>query len=98
MRNFRYLICLAALLIATFSSISISAEKIQITKNGEALFPIIISENASQNLKDLAGELAFYLKSITGAEFEIKTGNGKNGIVIGTIQQFPDNKILYSVE
>ncbi len=93
MRNFRYLICLAALLIATFSSISISAEKIQITKNGEALFPIIISENASQNLKDLAGELAFYLKSITGAEFEIKTGRGNNGIVIGTIQQFPDNRI-----
>lgn len=80
-------------LLLVFCSICLCAEKIEIAKNKKALVPIIISENAGENIKNLAKELAYYLKKITDADFEIKTSNEKSGIILGTIQEFPEKTI-----
>jgi hypothetical protein len=66
-----------------------SAVTIQLAKDGKALLPIIISEKASQSTQAVAAELAEYLKRISGATFEIKTGGGESGIVLGTLAEFP---------
>ncbi|MEO6907456.1 MAG: hypothetical protein ABI210_06160, partial [Abditibacteriaceae bacterium] len=65
------------------------AATIQLAQNGKALLPIVISPNASDETKAVASQLADYLKQISGADFSIQTGDGKSGIVLGTIAQFP---------
>ncbi len=79
-------------------AVSFAAEKIHLAAKGKALMPIVISENADENIKKLASELAYYLKAITGAEFEIKTENSDSGIIVGTIGQFPEEKIAQKLE
>ncbi|MGB9642261.1 MAG: DUF4838 domain-containing protein [Candidatus Ratteibacteria bacterium] len=81
--------------IAFFSAIFLTinhvfaADNIQIAANEKALVPVVISEHASENIKKLANELIEYLNKISGAKFEIKTGDGSTGIIVGTIEEFP---------
>lgn len=65
---------------------------------GKALLPIVIAENASPRVKDTAAELAAYLGRITGAEFTVQAGDGKSGIVLGTLAQFPDPTLSEPLE
>lgn len=58
--------------------------------NGKALVPIVISEKASPRTKQVADELARYLGQIAGAKFEVVTGDGAKGIVLGTLAEFPN--------
>ena len=62
----------------------------RLAADGKALLPIVISPLASQGTKDIAAELAGYLGRVTGAEFTVQTGDGAEGIVLGTLVQFPD--------
>jgi len=62
---------------------------LQLAQNGEALLPIIISAKASDATKAVAKELASYLGRISGATFEVKTGDGTSGIVLGSMKDFP---------
>jgi hypothetical protein len=45
---------------------------------------------ASQKTQAVADELAKFLGRISGAEFSVKPGDGSQGIVLGTIAEFPD--------
>lgn len=54
-----------------------------------ALLPIVISEKAGDATKLAAAELKKYLDQMSGASFEIKTGDGQSGIVLGNIAEFP---------
>src|SRR5688572_7261274 len=58
-------------------------------QNGQATLPIVVSKQASDATKAVAAELAVYLKRMTGAAFETKTGDGSTGIVLGTLNDFP---------
>jgi hypothetical protein len=60
-----------------------------LAQNGQALLPIVIAEKADTGTKALAEELADYLKQISGATFEVKAGDGSEGIVVGTLDEFP---------
>ena len=76
---------------------SASAATVALAKDGKSLMPIVIAADASENIKSIAAELAQYLEKLCGAKFEITIGDGKSGIVLGTIQQFPNaalNKAL----
>jgi hypothetical protein len=71
-----------------------SAMPIFLAKDGKAQLPIVIAPGASQSTKAVANELAQVLEKISGAKFEIKTGEVKNnqlpgGIVLGTLKEFP---------
>ncbi|MEO6906566.1 MAG: DUF4838 domain-containing protein [Abditibacteriaceae bacterium] len=62
---------------------------LQLAEDGKALLPIVISEKASASTQAVAKELADYLSRISGATFEVKTGDGTTGIVLGTMADFP---------
>jgi hypothetical protein len=72
--------------------------EILIATDGQARLPIVISPNAPAETKALAEELAKYLKQISGADFQIKTGNDSEGIVLGTIQEFPNPALTSALE
>lgn len=57
--------------------------------DGKALLPIVIAPNASVDVQATANELATYLKQITDATFDVKTGDGSSGIVLGKLGDFP---------
>src|SRR5436189_4213769 len=74
------------LLLANASSF---AAEIPLARDGRALLPIVLSAKAADSTRKTAAELAGYLKKITGATFEIQTGDGSTGIVLGTLDEFP---------
>lgn len=61
-----------------------------LAQKGKALLPIVLSPNASAGTKAVAAELAGYLRKISGTEFEVVTGDGARGVVLGTLAEFPD--------
>ncbi len=64
-----------------------------LASNGKALLPIIISPRASARTQAVAAELAGYLNRITGAAFEVRTGDGSGGIILGTLADFPNPQL-----
>lgn len=66
-----------------------SKTTIVLAANGKSLLPIVISAKASDATKAVAAELAGYLKRVSGGTFEVTTGDGKTGIVLGTLADFP---------
>ncbi len=69
-----------------------------LAKNGKALLPIVLSAKASDATKAVAKELAESLKRISGASFEIQTGDGSYGLVLGNIQEFPVPALAKALE
>lgn len=78
--------------IAQITPVTRNASKSQATlilaKDGKAMLPIVVSDKATNSTKAVAAELAAYLKRISGAEFEVKSGDGSSGIVLGTLADF----------
>src|SRR5215468_6082673 len=70
----------------------------QLASDGKATMPVVISERASDGTKRVAAELTEYLSRITGARFEVKTGDGKQGIVLGTLADFPNPELVKPLE
>src|SRR5688500_9851327 len=63
--------------------------RLQLAAKGKALLPVVISLQASAGTKAVAAELAEYLQRISGATFDVKSGDGTSGIVLGTLAEFP---------
>ena len=66
-----------------------SEKSLLLAEGGKAFQKIVISANASNDIKTTAAYLAEKLEKISGAKFEIETGDGCNGIVLGTMADFP---------
>lgn len=79
----------AAQITPTTRNATASKTTLALAANGKALLPIVISAKASDATKAVAAELAAYLKRISGATFEVTTGDGTSGIVLGTLADFP---------
>ena len=77
------------LINATTRNDTPSKVTLQLAQNGKALLPIVISAKASASTQAVAKEMAELLKRISGATFEVKTGDGTSGIVIGNQDEFP---------
>ena len=60
-------------------------EEFVLAENGKARAPIVLSQGATERQHELAAELADYLERISGAEFEVVTGDDTEGIVLGTL-------------
>jgi len=67
-----------------------AAERLLLAENGAARLPVVVAQDASESTRQVAAELAEYLGRITGAKFDVTTGDGVRGIVLGTLAQFPD--------
>jgi len=77
---------------------------ILLAENGRALVPIVISEAAMtttnkyqwglvtpvDGLRQVAEDLAANLERMTGAQFTVTTGDCSRGIVLGTLDEFPE--------
>ncbi|HEV7282963.1 MAG TPA: DUF4838 domain-containing protein [Pirellulaceae bacterium] len=78
---------LAASLLAPATTFAAEAT---LAEAGESKMPVVISPKASPATRAVADELARFLGKISGATFEVSEGDGTQGIVLGTIGQFPD--------
>ena len=74
---------------------SVSKIAFPLAKDGKALAPIVISEKAGPYTKLVAAELQKYLSQMSGAKFEVETGNGESGIVLGTRGEFPTGRLRF---
>jgi len=74
---------------ATTRNEKASPATLQLARGGKALLPIVISDKASAGTKAVAADLKKYLDQMSGANFEIKTGDGTSGIVLGNKDEFP---------
>lgn len=61
-----------------------------VANEGRAIAPVIVSPNASAATKATAAEFADFLSRMSGGRFEVQTGDGSKGIVLGTLADFPD--------
>lgn len=77
-----------AIALISFVASCLATESFHLAEHGKALMPIVISPQASEQTKAVAAELASYLRQITGAAFEVKAGDGTQGLVLGTKAEF----------
>lgn len=75
-------------LLAVMSTTVVAAET-RLAAGGKALLPVIVSPGASERTRTAAGELAEFLGRISGARFEVETGDGTTGIAVGVPTDFP---------
>ncbi len=70
-----------------------NAPHVALSANSQARHAIVIAPTASEKSREQAKVLADYLQRISGAAFEVKTGDGQSGIALGTAQEFPKLKL-----
>jgi hypothetical protein len=75
-----------------------TAAEVRLANGGKAMLPVVISAKASDGTRKVAAELADYLGKIGGARFEVQTGNGATGIVLGTLAEFPHPELDKALE
>lgn len=86
------------LLAADMPALCARAPATRLAAGGKALLPVVVSEKASDGTKKVAAELAGYLQRISGAEFVVAAGDGKRGIVLGTLEEFPHPELAKALE
>lgn len=69
-----------------------------LAEGGRARQSIVLSPRASDATRAVATKLAEYLRKMTGAAFEVTTGDGSRGIVLGTLAEFPDPALEKALE
>ncbi len=67
-----------------------SPTRVSLAVDGESLETIVTGEGASDRTREAATTLARYLSRITGAEFELSTGDGRHGLAVGLPGDFPE--------
>jgi hypothetical protein len=82
-------LALASAFLASGRLLPAERPTLLLAEEGKAALPIVISAKASEATKAVAAELAGSLGRITGARFEVQTGDGSRGIVLGTLAEFP---------
>jgi hypothetical protein len=81
-----------------FSGLRGDAAEVRLAEAGRALLPVVISAQASDATRKVAAELAQYLGKISGARFEVHSGAGTTGIVLGTLAEFPQPDLAGALE
>ncbi len=60
-----------------------------IAAKGRALQDVVVAPQADPEVKKAAKYLSFYLAKISSGQFPVKVGDGKKGIAVGTVNDFP---------
>jgi len=80
---------LVAFLISPPNSLSAQPpSEISLASDGQARMPVIVSPDASPDVRASAAELADYLGRISGATFRVEEGDAAAGIVVGLVSNF----------
>lgn len=82
------------LLVLIGGQIAHAADAVSITlaEAGKSRHALVVSPTASEAIKVHAKTLSDMLEKITGARFELQTGDGQSGIALGTASDFPELK------
>jgi hypothetical protein len=75
-----------------------SAGGLALAADAKALLPVVICDKASPATRKVAREVADYLDRMTGVRFEVQTGDGRRGIVLGTLAEFPRPDLAQALE
>lgn len=65
-----------------------AAAPVSLAKGGRPLLPVVVGANATARTKLAAADLAAYLGKIAGGAFEVKPGDGTEGIAVGLPADF----------
>jgi len=76
-------VTLAVLIAATVSLHGAELQTAQLARDGKALMPVVVADGASERVRATAQTLASYLGKISGASFDVRTGDDRSGIVVG---------------
>jgi len=71
------------------SDYAMGLTRVELAGAGKASVPIVLAKNATIRVRNAAADLATYLGRMSGAEFVIRNGGGKNGIAVGLAVDFP---------
>ncbi|MFO0928553.1 MAG: DUF4838 domain-containing protein [Gemmataceae bacterium] len=93
-----YSAVLSVVLLDLTGAARAAGDGLLLAEGGKARLPIVIAPKASAATRAVADELADYLNKITGARFTVTTGDGSRGIVLGTIEEFPDPVLIKPLE
>jgi len=63
--------------------------EVRLALDGRAAHPVVVSGNASPEVRAAAADLADYLGRIASARFDVVEGDGTEGIAVGTAADFP---------
>ncbi len=66
------------------------APRVTLATEGKTQLKVVVSESASERVRQAAATLAEYLTKISGAAFEVQTGSGLQGIAVGVLADFPN--------
>ncbi|MFO7975774.1 MAG: DUF4838 domain-containing protein [Candidatus Hydrogenedentota bacterium] len=85
-------ICVRAVVVILFvllgSFCADGAEEVTLAEAGNALYPIVVSREASEGVRTVADTLARYLGEMAGTEFPVTTGSGETGLAVGLAGDF----------
>jgi hypothetical protein len=85
----RWLALVALLLLGAAETVAAEPPTVELARDGQPQMKIVLANDASERLQAAADTLANYLQRISDARFEIGTGDGTSGLVLGLPQQFP---------
>lgn len=69
---------------------NVASEEVRLAQNAKALMAVVTAEKASERVRKAVGDLADVLGRLSGAKFEVTTGDGANGIAVGVADDFPN--------
>lgn len=85
-----FVAALRLLLVIGFAATTlIASPRIELADGGRSLHKIVVSKSASDQTQANAATLAGYLSQITGATFEVESGDGSTGVALGSVSDFP---------
>lgn len=88
-RPVKLAVATSLLSLTLFSSVHAqSAPSVRLASGGQAQLPVVISADATMEVRIAADELADYLGRMTGAEFEVIADATEAGIVVGIASDF----------
>lgn len=105
-RRNRVFLGLVGCLVAPLSSLSAQTlPEVSLASDGQAQMPIVVSREATVDVREAAAELADYLGRISGAVFRVEdtvaasgVSVGQKGIVVGLFANFTDLPLEVKVE
>jgi hypothetical protein len=63
--------------------------ELRLAGQGKAMQPVVIAPDASESTRKAARDLSAMLGRISGASFEVQTGDGTHGLAVGVYTDFP---------